>query len=90
MSQEEPTQRADDKTLAVFVQKFTDFMVTSIDNQRQVIAELKELREKTFNLPCKVHEQRVNDIGTGIIALWVIVGTIGTAVLAEVIKFWNK
>jgi hypothetical protein len=47
----------------------------------QIITEIKDLRDKTFNLPCKVHEQRINDMGRVIVGLWVIVGAVGSNVV---------
>jgi len=80
-------RRSDDRTIAVLAQKLTDFMQAQSKANEQIITEIKELRDKTFNLPCKVHEQRINDMGRVIVGLWVIVGAVGLAVLTEWIRF---
>ena len=83
-------RRQDDKMLAVLIQKVDDFMDTSTSAQKEVLKEIKELRERAFNLPCRVHEQRLNDMGSAVIGLWVICGAIGIGLLTELIRFWSK
>ncbi len=87
MSVENPQQRSDDIKIAVLCQTFNDFAENSIKVQAQILGEIKELRDKTFNLSCKVHDQRLEDIGKAVVGLWIIVGAIGIAVLTEWIRF---